>query len=298
MSVELVLQNEPGAEIFIIDESFDRKGCGDYHLSIQLGLQGISYCVIDTVRNKYLALFDAPISSANYKILNKKFNKLREENELLQLKYKSVQYSILSNPATMIPSPLYSPATERDFLEFNLTAPKNKASENFVLCRDKIRSLDAFNLYRIPNDLYNSMNAFSGIVANIHFATSLIEYALNANKNKNKSLCYLNFEKGSFSMVVIEGNKLIFYNSFEYSAKEDLGYYVLFVFEQLKLNPETLNLQMMGSIKRKSEEYDFLYKYIRNIDFVHRNVAFDYSYLFEELPGHYYFNLLNQYHCG
>ena len=99
-------------------------------------------------------------------------------------------------------------------------------------------------------------------------------------------------------MIVIEGNNLKFYNSFAYDTKEDLAYYVLFVFEQLKLNPESMALQIMGEIERKSDNYSFLYQYIRNFGFVNRNVGFDYSYYIEELPGHFHYNLFSQYHCA
>lgn len=287
-----------GSESFIVDESFDRKNVGNYHLSFQIGLQGISFCVLDTLRNKYLALYSKPIVSSGYKALNKTLLKLKSENDFLKVKYKSTKFCVINDQATIVPAALYNPSRENKYLDFNLDISTKKSSEEYIVKRDKIHSLDAYNLYRIPKSLYESLVAFSGKVSVLHFATSLIETVLTNNKNQNRSLCFLNFEKGLFSMIVIEGNNLKFYNSFTYVTKEDLAYYVLFVFEQLKLNPESMGLQIMGEIERKSDDFSFLHQYIRNLGFVSRNVAFDYSYQIEELPGHFHYNLFSQYHCA
>jgi hypothetical protein len=74
---------------------------------------------------------------------------------------------------------------------------------------------------------------------------------------------------------------------------EDIAYYLIFVFEQLNLNPEEITLVLMGSVDRYSPVYDLLFRYIRNIDFAARNDSISYSYIFNEVPDHFYFSLLN-----
>jgi hypothetical protein len=68
---------------------------------------------------------------------------------------------------------------------------------------------------------------------------------------------------------------------------------VIFVFEQLNLNPEEITLALLGNVEKFSPVFDLLFRYIRNIEFVSRNDGFDYSYLFNDVPGHFYYSLLN-----
>jgi len=57
----------------------------------------------------------------------------------------------------------------------------------------------------------------------------------------------------------------LLFNSFEYQTKEDFIYYILFTAEQLKLNPETFKLQLLGEISEESDLFKIAYRYIRNI---------------------------------
>jgi len=295
---EALIKYSFGCESFIIDESFDSSNSENYHLSVQLGLKGISFCVLDTLSNKYLALYNKPITATGFNDLNSKWLDLKSENELLKLNYLSAKFCIINDQSTIVPSALYDPSKENKYLNFNLDISQMKNNEEFIVERNKINSLDAYHIFRIPKKIYESLTAFSEKITLIHIGTSLIETLITKNKNQDRSLCFLNFEKGLFFMVVIEGNNLKFYNSYEYATKEDLAYYVLFVFEQLKLNPESMDFQIMGEIERKSDDYSFLYQYIRNLSFVNRNEAFNYSYHIEELPEHFHYNLFSQYHCA
>lgn len=297
-SAEVINKYNFGSESLIVDASFNIENNESYHLAFQIGLQGISFSVLDIQNNKYLVLYNNPSTSMNADVLNDKLLKLKEENDLLKVPYKSAKFILINDQSTIVPTALYEPSREAKYLNFNLNVSIKESSDKQIIKRDKLHSLDAYNIYRMPKKLFETMVAFSENVQVLHFASSLIETLLNNNKNQNKSFCILNFEKGLFTMIVVEGNNLKFCNSFSYGTKEDLAYYVLFVFEQLKLNPEKIDLQIMGEIERKSEDFSFLHQYIRNINFVNRNTEFKYSYHIEELPGHFHYNLFSQYHCG
>ena len=71
-----------------------------------------------------------------------------------------------------------------------------------------------------------------------------------------------------FEIVVIENGQLMFYNSFVYQTKEDLIYFILFTVEQLKLDPETIPITLIGDLTKDDERYEIIYKYIRFVDFI------------------------------
>jgi Protein of unknown function (DUF3822) len=64
---------------------------------------------------------------------------------------------------------------------------------------------------------------------------------------------------------VVENQKLLLFNSFDYQTKEDFIYYILFTAEQLQLNPETFKLQLLGEISEESDLFKIAFKYIRNV---------------------------------
>jgi hypothetical protein len=94
-------------------------------------------------------------------------------------------------------------------------------------------------------------------------------------------------------VLAFDGGQLIYCNAFHFMTPEDIAYYLIFVFEQLNLNPEEVGLTLLGNIDRYSPVYDLLFRYIRNIEFAGRNESFGYSYLFNEIPDHFYYSLLS-----
>jgi hypothetical protein len=128
----------------------------------------------------------------------------------------------------------------------------------------------------------------------LHDTSSLIEELFVKNKNKDSgNTIYVNVQPAHFEVLIFQNNNLFFFNSFQYKTAEDFIYYILFVAEQMKRNPETLELVLLGEIERPSAIFDLLFKYVRNIKFCNHNDTFTYSYVFNEMPDHFYYNLLN-----
>ncbi len=98
-----------------------------------------------------------------------------------------------------------------------------------------------------------------------------------------------------FEVVLIEGKKLIFYNTFRHHSAEDFMYYLLFACEQLQLNPENIELVLLGEVERNSALYNVAQKYIRNLKFGERKVDADFSYQLQALPKHSYFTVFSNY---
>lgn len=100
-----------------------------------------------------------------------------------------------------------------------------------------------------------------------HLATLLIN-SLETEANTEERKAYLEIFETHFYLRVSEDKKLILLNSFNYQTKEDLLYYVLFSFEQLHLDPNTVRVSLSGKIKENDPLYTLLYKYIRNLHLV------------------------------
>ena len=295
----------------IADETYQESLSKNYHLSIQVGIHEISFCILDTPRNKYIALYDFSYPEFNdFAAITQPLKNLMADSALLHQKYKSVSCMLVNDEATLVPAPLYEESKTEDYLNFNLC--RNKGLNGMknpvaigseypyskdVIAVDRLKQLEAYTVYSVPENIRSALINAHTDVRFMHYSTSLIESVLSKFKNQNRSFCLLNFQKKIFNVLIVEGNKLRFYNSFSINTKEDMAYYTLFIFEQLNLNPETSELLLSGEIDKNSEHYNILNQYIRNIGFFPRNDQFDYSYRLKELPGHYFFNLFSLFQC-
>ena len=129
----------------------------------------------------------------------------------------------------------------------------------------------------------------------IHSASSFIEGLLIQNKNNTGKNVFANFHSSYFEIAILDSRKLLFSNAFKYKTPEDIAYYILFVYEQLHLNPEEVELVLSGEIEKTAKEHSLLYHYIRHVKFASLPDGFKYSYKFDEIQPHKFWSLFTQY---
>ncbi len=242
-------------------------------LSIQISLSGLSFCTLqrDTNTIAYLKDVDFNKKLNPLEILDKLKHVFNTEKEL-QGDFNNVCIIHDNELSTLVPKSLFSEDCLADYLKFN-----SKILKSDYITYDDILINDSVNVYvpyiNINNFIYDRFGAFTFK----HVSTILIEQILLAEKNSETTKVFVNVNKNHFEVLVVEKSKLIFYNTFEYKTKEDFIYYLLFTVEQLKLNPEILNLIFIGDIDTKDELYIIAYKYIRFVFLGNREDDYKYS---------------------
>jgi len=63
------------------------------------------------------------------------------------------------------------------------------------------------------------------------------------------------------------------------------------------LNPEDVNLIIIGNINKTDSTYTMINQYIKNYSFIPRNDNYGYSYILDELKHHSYYTLFNAMQC-
>ncbi|MDX1471648.1 MAG: DUF3822 family protein, partial [Flavobacteriaceae bacterium] len=63
-------------------------------------------------------------------------------------------------------------------------------------------------------------------------------------------------------------SSLLFYNMFEVETQEDLIYHLLFTMQQLGLDVEETPVRIMGGIEQHDHNFEIVYKYVRDVDFL------------------------------
>jgi hypothetical protein len=277
------------------DESFIKENSYHYSLAIEISYDWIVYLVFDEVKNNYIV-----IESFNFnKVFNESqlvssFQNIIDNHDNLKLNYEKTNIVFKSSKYTFIPSPLFVVGEEERYLTFNQEILNSETT-----LKDFVKNADLFNIYAIPKLLQNFLEDNFKNHKLSHHLTSLVEIIVNKYKNldENKTV-FINLGQSFLDVLVLENQKLLLCNTFQFKTGEEFIYYLMFVFEQMKLNPEKNNLTIIGEIEKDSALYGYIEKYIRNISFIERNNAFKYSYLFDKIPQHYFYNLFNLKLCG
>lgn len=232
-------------------------------LSLQVSLTGLSFCVFDTLKNKILSVKEIHFDTfqKDLKVEDLFANAFIENAELTD-SYDDVMVIHSNNLSTFVPEALFDEEFLGSYLQYN-----TKVFDTDFFAFDVVSNYQINTVY-IP---YVNINNFFidqfGSFDYKHANSILVAQLLDTSKNNDDKKMIVNFNLGHFEIAVLQNQKLLFFNSFEYKTPEDFLYYVLFTAEQLNLNPENFQLDLLGTIAQEDEFYQIAYKYIRNIDF-------------------------------
>ncbi|MEI6900738.1 MAG: DUF3822 family protein [Bacteroidota bacterium] len=265
--------------VSVRDEAFNPKNAGRYELTLLSGVKSCSCSVLDPEAGKYLLLesYDVPFPGESNLI------------EFLSLPWKTTRIIIESNASTLVPEPLFKPEQLSSFLSVT-----TESTGNEPCFFNRLLIPEIYNVFSLPGEQVRLLENHFPLLPLYHISTALIDGIWMNYKNHLTSLkIFLYLEETDFYMVIFDKQQLLFLNSYHYLLPEDLIYYVIFVLEQLEINPEEVPMTLMGSITNDSPVFHLLYQYIRNLDFTEGNENYNNSEALKRLPFHIYFPLLN-----
>jgi len=281
------------------DRSFSHETVENCRLTVQLSFDKVSYLIYYPKNKKFVAFAEFSSNDnqfAHYNNIEKYLQIFRSAMQYPawnMADFEKVYFLIENRSVTLIPVSLFDNNHMADYLHFN-----QHINEPLKVLTNKLNHMNAFNVFSIPALLFDSLSEMHNEAVIVHHSSVLIESLLAQYKHTLESPhLFLNIRDGFEDIVVFADKQLKFHNSFEFDTREDFIYYLLFVIEQLNLNPDTLQLVLTGNILRTSNLYEILYKYIRNIRFIERNDQFSYSYVFDDMPQHFNYTLFNLSAC-
>ncbi len=279
----------PEAVISIVDESLEMNPGIRCDLLAGISSSELTLALLDKKQNKFLALevFQNSGLSDTFKLTSWLETIPGKSILLKNYTFKNTVVGFLNEQSTLVPSALFREEDASKYFHFNLHA------DDAMVHSEPVRAFDSVNVFGVPKPLTETMNHVFGNHHLHHHATALLEGIHFSFKKSGEKIFFLNIRKEYVDIVVTEGKKLIFFNSFNYKSIDDLVYYVMFVCDRLQLNPEMVSTWLMGDVERESAIYNLLFKYIRNISFAKRPDVFNFSYVFKEIPSHFYFNLFS-----
>jgi hypothetical protein len=270
------------------DSKFHLKG-KNLHLSVEIRENIIVGAILDKDANQYVSF--ASYSRKPAEDDAHLFENIIREDLFTNI-YSSTSIVFCHNSSILIPSAFFKKETYKDYLH-QQDMVKPTEAPNF----DYIKNLDSYNLYSVDRHAWTFfISKFPDAVFR-HHSSIFIEYLLTLNKESKSDNVHIYVFPDYFDIAVLQAGKLILYNRFYYQTAEDFTYYIVWVFEQLKLDCEKLLCVFYGEIEDKSEAYKMVGKYIKNITKMTRNTRFTYTSMLESLSPHRYYSLFMQYLC-
>lgn len=230
-------------------------------LVLKVSLSGFSFAVTDILSNKILIVKEVSFSKYENPSNTEECYKIAfSENPELTYKYDEIVVLHNNNLSAFVPQALFDENYLGSYLQYNV---KVFGSDFFAF--DTLENYQKNNVY-VP--YVNINNVLLDIFSDFdykHFSSILVEKLLDLSKNDDDRQMFVHFEEKSFQIIVVQNRKLLFYNSFDFSTKEDFAYYLLFTVEQLGMNPEFFTLKMLGNIGEEGELFEIAYTYVRNV---------------------------------
>jgi hypothetical protein len=278
----------PFLELF--DETLDINSTENYELSLQVNPDGLSYCLLDSIRNKFVMIRSSG-AEENKSFPADKISELLRNDDFLTRRYKKVNCVIPSSKFTLVPAPLYDPAKKDEYFTFN-----HNLDEGCIVMVNKVIDPDSFLVFSSSKSIIDLIISSYPGVHPCHHIKLLLDYTSSCRKSGNGNYIHVHVERDFFNMIVFYNNILKFCNSFSYRNISDILYYVLNVFKNLDIKQEE-TLYFSGLTEKYDDLSSSFSMYIRNIKFAEPSGNFTFSYVFNDMELHRFLNLFTSVNC-
>jgi hypothetical protein len=270
-----------------IDKIFNKAQTAKYYMSIRLETDGLFISVYDPDSQKYVAIESSlhATSSELYNYISK--------HEWIRNRFSKIIVILPSKHYTIVPDALYKVDNVADYYSF-----VHELKAGYEIRTVDISEINAKLVYAVDSNYIDISKEFFSVSFIIPQPGAFLLYVLPRFKNTRSSMIFMNLHNDNFDLLVLEDGKMMrFFNNFMSKADEDIVYYLLFVIDQLALNPESVKVVLSGVTEDKSSLIRLLKKYIRFVEIIQHDSNLDSSYILNEVDKHKYLDILNPMLC-
>jgi hypothetical protein len=278
----------PFLELF--DETLDINSTENYELSVQVSNDGFSFCLLDTIRNKFVLIraFE-PEENKNYN--TERIDEFVRKDDFLTRHYKKIRVVSPSRKFTLIPAPLFNPGKKDEYFKFNHI----KEDQDIVLA-NKLIDPDAFLVFSVSKPISDIITGYYPRIHPLHHLKPLLNQISHKRKSVHGNYIHIHVEREFFNLIIFDHSKLRFCNTFNYRNIMDILYFVLNAFKNLDIKQED-TIYLSGLTEKYDDLSSNLSIYVRNVKFAEISGNFSFSYVFDDVDLHRYINLFSVTNC-
>jgi hypothetical protein len=281
----------------IKDDKLEVEHLEYYQLVLQAGPRDFQVVIYDARSSRCLLVEDyilpKALSESEYL---EALEELHYAHHLLSANFwQSVKFSIKNQKFSLVPASVLDKDHLADYLFLNCDFNPEKEEALYY----KHIHTDAVTVFAIEKSLTAWVrNKYPKLVVQfIHQACNLIEGVLKSRENSSDKKMYLFVDRFVLHVLVTDNRKLHYYNQFKIEKFDDYIRFIMMVMNQLGLSQERNELYLWGNISPNSAQFKELYKYIRNVSFGQKPNFLNYSFHFDEVHDHQFFDVYNAYLC-
>lgn len=277
------------------DERFDEEFIHQYHLLINLGTRDFQILVVDPQENRVLLLEDFVLPNvASHQELMHMLDQLFDSHALLRAAFwKRIKISIKNQKFVQVPLALYVPECAADYLKFN--APLDLEREEVITSINPV--IEAATIFAVNKDLKQWLESIypNNLPLFTHQSAALIESTIEVAKKRNDNPLYIYVDRFKLHIIACQNQKLLYYNQFAIKQFTDYVKYIMLVMKSLNMDQQSSKVVLWGYIGKNSPHYNEFYKYISNVTFGERPGGLSFSFDFDEVQDHHFFDLFGIY---
>ncbi len=263
----------PFLELF--DETLDINSTENYELSVQVSPDDLSFCILDTLRNKFVLLRSYEPED-NSRFDPYRLNEIIRKDDFLTRHYRKTCLITPTSKSTLIPSPLFDDTKKAEYLAFNQIP-----SDGERVLTNMLRDPDIVIIFSLPDGIADILNStFPGSFL-LHQLKPLLQFIKTERRSVGIDYVHVHLERDYLNMVIYDQNTLKFSNTFPYKTISDIEYYVLYVLRRMNVSQHD-NVYFSGRVIKQEEVRHAFSNYLTNIRFAVPAGNYTYSYVFSE----------------
>ncbi|MGX5820542.1 DUF3822 family protein [Chitinophaga lutea] len=257
-------------------------------LLVLVGSGTFSYAVLSPLQRKFLALKSYSYQPRTLAVADlEMIEQIFDADKLLFTAFKQVLLSFDSPDTTLVPEALFQPQLKKDFLHVTHLEKTQEA-----VLYDLLPELRMVNVYAVDKDVLGFLRKEFSSDGVVHAYSALLKaYQSDADIRSGEGTVFLELQPMQFALTVYAGGDLLLQQQCAYRSGLDIVYYIVNSLRQLKLSEQHARVKLGGAVTQDSQVYQELYRFLPNLEWMHKPDGFLYIPRMQEVAPHHFHNL-------
>jgi hypothetical protein len=273
----------------LYDETLDINSTENYELSVQVSSDDISFCILDTLRNKFVMLRSYEPED-NSRFDPYRLNEIIRKDDFLIRKFRKTIIITPTSRSTMVPGPLFEDSRKEEYLDFN-----QKKNDRERVMISKIKNSDVYSIFSLQEGFADLLKGLFPEGSIMHSLKPLFQY-VHFNRRSTGNNVHIHFEKDYFDTVIFDPNELKFCNTFHFKSRSDIEYFVLYVLKKMNVRQDE-TVYLSGKTQEKEALLIGFSQYLTDVRFALPQGNYTFSYVLSEAELHRFLLLFSAVNC-
>ncbi|MCH2198815.1 MAG: DUF3822 family protein [Flavobacteriales bacterium] len=272
----------------LTDDSLLESNAADYHLSLLVDRDGLTYAITRKSDSYILEVGDQRFDRESKDDQLGDFLSQWDKNKW---NYGAVSLALRAIPSTLIPKGLYDSARAKEIIQ--LTSPEKPDR----IESHQLSAVDAIMVSNFPSAVVETVNRIFPEVQVYPNLLLNLTSVMAKNRFERPLQLYIDMSDSFMELIVAGHKQLLMANYFDIATAEDALYHISNSIKTLSIEAQEIQLYLAGDIELTSDTYKLFKKYFPKLQM---NFGFDMPKVaggLSSLRKQRFMSLLNQYPC-